>query len=294
MESIDGAGGNPLRAACEKLVTEIREFIDLSLEADEHRWEDWVSSLVKPPLVSCWLEKGCRKAACPAYEVENARCWLVAGTMCGCEPTGDFAIKYRSCTKCDVYQEAVYGDPVVEIYEHILTLVHNLKSRQDRLLTMATRDLLTGLFNRNHFNDVIGREVERARRYGESLSFMVIDLDRFKQINDEYGHLHGDGVLRTFAGILESSVRRSDMLSRFGGDEFVVVSPRSDCAANRSLIERVQSQLAAWNAEFASRDYRLSCSIGCAEIGSGMSVNDALAKADRLMFEEKNAKRATS
>lgn len=217
MESIDGAGGNPLRAACEKLVTEIREFIDLSLEADEHRWEDWVSSLVKPPLVSCWLEKGCRKAACPAYEVENARCWLVAGTMCGCEPTGDFAIKYRSCTKCDVYQEAVYGDPVVEIYEHILTLVHNLKSRQDRLLTMATRDLLTGLFNRNHFNDVIGREVERARRYGESLSFMVIDLDRFKQINDEYGHLHGDGVLRTFAGILESSVRRSDMLSRFGG-----------------------------------------------------------------------------
>ena len=291
MHFIDFASRHPRKNAYGKIIADIRGFIDLSLHAGEFQWDDWELALVKPPEVSCWSMKGCHKSECPAYEVAGIRCWLVAGMMGGIEPTCEFAIKYQSCTRCDVYQVAVYGDPEGEIYEHLVTLVHNLKTAQDKLVTMATRDILTGLFNRNHFNETIGREVARAERQGESVSFMILDLDHFKQINDEYGHQHGDGILRTFADILVSCVRRSDILCRFGGDEFIIVSPDCDCGANHSLQDRINERLAAWNAEFGCEDYRIECSIGCAMLGEGMSVVDAVAKADRLMYEEKIAKR---
>ncbi len=291
MPFIDFAGDLPRRDACEKIADEIRGFIDLSLHAGEFAWDDWVRALIKPPQVSCWIMKGCGNTGCPAYEVQGLRCWLVAGMMGGSEPTCDYAIKYQGCTNCEVYQEAVYRDPEVEIYEHLVTLVHNLKTSQDKLAAMATRDNLTGLYNRNHFNEIIGREVGRARRHGEELAFLLIDLDHFKQLNDDYGHLHGDGVLKTFAGILRGCVRSSDILCRFGGDEFVIVSPRCDCGAGNSVKARIAGSLAQWNAEFACADYRIECSIGCANLMEGMSIVDAIAVADRLMYEEKNAKR---
>lgn len=284
----------PLQKACEKIATDIRAFIELSRYADDRAWEDWSRIAANAASISCWLQKGCHKVSCPAYESEDSRCWLIAGTLCGCEPTGDFALKYKNCAKCDVYQEAVYADPVIEIYEHLITLVHNLKTKHDRLRMMATQDTLTGLYNRNHFNEVIAREVQRARRYSEPLSFMLLDLDNFKYINDAFGHLHGDGVLREFAVILKRSVRGSDMLCRYGGDEFVIVSPNTDCKANGAIIARITEHVDQWNAEFASQGYSLSCSIGCANLSDGGSVDDVLAEADRLMFEHKNSKRSMS
>jgi len=190
--------------------------------------EDWLG-IVRKSGVKCWEVKACGKEDCPAFGSTDARCWLVAGTMCGGKPQGKFAQKFGSCVECDVYQKALGLDPVAEIYEQIVTLVHSLRESRGQLKAMATRDLLTGAYNRNYFNEVIKVEAERTKRYGSTFSILIVDVDRFKQINDTYGHLHGDGILRECAQLLQRSLRSADILVRFGGDEFLILAPETDC-----------------------------------------------------------------
>lgn len=210
--------------------------------------------------------------------------------MCEKKVQGDFALKYKSCAECEVYQEAVYENPVSEIYEHLITLVHSLKSTQDKLKAMATRDILTGLYNRNYFNETIAREIEKAKRYGEKLSIIMVDIDNFKQINDNYGHLHGDGILRECAAILKKSIRTSDLLCRFGGDEFLIVAPETDCSRHEALIARINEYVSSWNKECSSNDYGLSLSIGCSAWGENKYLLDVINEADKMMYENKRNK----
>lgn len=186
----------------------------------------------------------------------------------------------------------LYRSLMREVYDHLTLLVDALKSTQERYKRMATRDLLTGLYNRNYFNETIVRDIERAKRYGERLSFVLIDVDGFKQINDTYGHLHGDGVLRACADILKRSVRKSDFLCRFGGDEFVIVTPQPACGDNSHLFERIEGSLAAWNTQFSAFDYRLSFSVGCAVWEQGRDIVDVLHEADQEMYKDKKRKKA--
>lgn len=110
---------------------------------------------------------------------------------------------------------------------------------------VAVRDGLTGVYNRRHLEQRLGEEVERARRYGQPLAVVVCDVDRFKSVNDTYGHAAGDAVLRGVATCLQATVRRTDLLARFGGEEFVVVAPSTDAAGGRTLAERARLALAA-------------------------------------------------
>jgi diguanylate cyclase (GGDEF)-like protein len=181
----------------------------------------------------------------------------------------------------------VYQSLVQEVYDHLTMFVDAMKSTQERYKRLATRDLLTGLYNRNYFNETIVRDVERAKRYGESLSFILIDVNDFKKINDTYGHLHGDGVLRACAEVLKRSIRRSDFLCRFGGDEFVIVTPQPACGDNRRLFERITENLSEWNAKFSAFDYRLSFSMGCAAWEQGRDIVDVLHEADQEMYKDK-------
>jgi diguanylate cyclase (GGDEF)-like protein len=185
----------------------------------------------------------------------------------------------------------VYQSLVQEVYDHLTQFVEAMKSTQERYKRLATRDLLTGLYNRNYFNETIVRDVERAKRYGERLSFILIDVNDFKQINDTYGHLHGDGVLRACAEVLKRSIRRSDFLCRFGGDEFVIVTPQPACTDNRQLFERIAENLAEWNAKFSAFDYRLSFSMGCAAWEQGRDIVDVLHEADQEMYKDKKRRK---
>jgi diguanylate cyclase (GGDEF)-like protein len=135
---------------------------------------------------------------------------------------------------------------IKEVYDHLSLLINTLKTSQERYKKLATRDILTGVYNRNYFNETIIRDIELARRRDERLSFILIDVNDFKMINDTYGHLHGDGVLRACADILRKSVRKSDFLCRYGGDEFVIVTPQPTCEANGPLFERIRTNLEEW------------------------------------------------
>lgn len=286
---------HPLLNALRHVANDIRMFIELSLHESDDAWEKWMPLVVKESGVKCWEKKKCiKREECPAYMNSDGRCWLIAGTMCGGRVQGDFALKYKSCTECDVYQESVFKDPVAEIYEHLITLVHSLKSTQDKLKTMATKDVLTDLYNRNYFNETIATQLERARRYGEKLSVIMIDIDNFKNINDSYGHIHGDGILRECASILKKAVRKSDILCRFGGDEFLIVTPKTDCSGNEPLIERINKFVMKWNEEYASSDYSLSLSIGCSIWEKDRDLLDVINEADRNMYENKKKRNNTA
>jgi diguanylate cyclase (GGDEF)-like protein len=279
-----------LAAAMKRLAHDIRLFIELSLREDDDAWEKWLPEVLEGLKIKCWKLKQCEKKDCPAFEKPNVRCWLTVGTMCGGKVQGDFALKYQSCTECEVYQKAVFEDPVVDIYEHLLTLIHSLREKQDRLKVMATRDLLTGLYNRNYFNETIAREIERAKRQDEDISVIMIDIDRFKQINDSYGHLHGDGMLRECASIIAKATRKSDIVCRFGGDEFLIVTFASDGYGHAAILSRIDEFVSEWNRQYASDNYRLSLSIGSAVLPREGQLMEALREADRLMYEDKRKK----
>ena len=104
-------------------------------------------------------------------------------------------------------------------------------------------DGLTGLNNRRHFFDLAKVEYERIQRYGRTLSVVMIDIDRFKDLNDAYGHLTGDAVLREIARRIEGTVRTIDVVARYGGEEFVVLMPETDLAEAVLVAERVRTAL---------------------------------------------------
>ena len=189
------------------------------------------------------------------------------------------------------YERMVFQSLIAELYEHLGMLVRTLKVSEEKYKRLATRDLLTGLYNRNYFNETMVRDIERASRNREKLSFIILDVNGFKQINDTFGHLHGDGILRECAGILRRSVRRSDFLCRYGGDEFVIVTPQPTCKDNDPLFERIRENLTKWNEEFASFDYGVSFSIGCAIWSQGRDVMEVLHEADLRMYEHKKRQR---
>ena len=114
----------------------------------------------------------------------------------------------------------------------------------ERQRMLARRESLTGCFNRRAFYELFDREVDRSRRLGEGLALLFIDLDHFKAVNDRFGHAAGDRVLQQFAMRLQGAVRETDLLARWGGEEFLVLLPHTDPAAARALAERVRRTIA--------------------------------------------------
>jgi len=240
-----------LHDALKKLSGDIRVLIDLSRRETDESWEQMIETVKK--------------------EIADE----------------DFQAEGKGQKTTDI----VYRALISEIYDHLGLLVKNLKASQERLRKLATRDLLTGLYNRNFFNETIIRDIRKAERQHEKLSIIIIDIDNFKNINDTYGHLHGDGVLRECARILKNAVRKSDFLCRYGGDEFVIVTPMPLCKENTPLFTRIEESVHAWNLEYATFDYRLSLSIGCSVWEAGKDIIEVLSEADKKMYRNKRKKK---
>jgi diguanylate cyclase (GGDEF)-like protein/hemerythrin-like metal-binding protein len=152
----------------------------------------------------------------------------------------------------------------------------------------AGTDALTGVPNRLGFNAAISREFERARRYRHPLSLMILDLDHFKQVNDVHGHLAGDRVLVGVARLIEGNIRESDLLARWGGEEFVVVATMTDGQGAARLAEKLRALMAATT---LGPGGAVTGSFGVAELRSGDSIEGLLHRADEALYRAKSGGR---
>jgi diguanylate cyclase (GGDEF)-like protein len=144
----------------------------------------------------------------------------------------------------------------------ILDLQHQLLAAREALRDQATRDGLTGLLNRNAIFEVVHKELARASREGHPLSLLMVDLDRFKQINDTHGHAAGDAVLRESARRMREAVRSYDSVGRYGGEEFLIVLPGCDGKSAVTHAERVRETFAGSPFFTGQHSVVVTCSIG--------------------------------
>lgn len=139
------------------------------------------------------------------------------------------------------FQVEVSGsDEVCAFAESFNSMISGLKDSRDRLMEATSHDMPTGLYNHMYFHERLGDEIERAKRYKRHVSVMMIDLDRFKSVNDTLGHPVGNSVIRQLANVLRESVRQIDVVSRYGGDEFTIILPETNREAAVVAAENVR------------------------------------------------------
>jgi diguanylate cyclase (GGDEF)-like protein len=159
-------------------------------------------------------------------------------------------------------------------------------SMQERLRCAAITDGLTGLYNHDHFNRVLEAELSRAQRYGHPLALMMIDIDRFKIVNDSFGHLAGNDALERIGIILRQTVRSMDSVGRFGGDEFAIVLPQADAREAAEVGERIRLAIAESLQLDVFHDHIVTASIGIADSNDPGVSNAAslIDLADRALY----------
>lgn len=174
----------------------------------------------------------------------------------------------------------------------VLFLVNLLTRRYQRKLeTVALSDKLTGLANRQALDMFLQRDMAESRRNGTGLAMLLLDLDRFKEINDARGHLAGDAVLKHVANAIRGQLRDSDVVGRWGGEEFMVILKRTDLNAALLVAEKIRQHLQALPLSYGQHHVQLSCSIGVAVLREGEAEDSLLNRADRGLYAAKQAGR---
>src|SRR6266851_1119267 len=159
--------------------------------------------------------------------------------------------------------------------------------QQELVRQQSFTDPLTEIYNRRSLEDIAGRFISHCKRLNTSLTLLMIDVDRFKDVNTKFGHLTGDVVLADTAALLKSSVRGSDAVFRYGGDEFLIILADTPRAGAAKVIERIAGLLLEWNQAGNLEGFELSLSIGVSEWSDGMTVDQLLDEADRGMYAAK-------
>ena len=165
------------------------------------------------------------------------------------------------------------------------------KKALEREETLARIDFLTGIANSRSFFELANIEINRARRYRHSFAIAYIDIDEFKAVNDDYGHLAGDNLLRLMGGALRESLRSTDIVARIGGDEFAILLPEIDPEQSRVVISKIRDKLSS---VLQSNNWKITFSAGVITfLKSPESVDKMLKKADNLMYSAKKSGRNT-
>ncbi len=173
-------------------------------------------------------------------------------------------------------------------------LMRRLHAAQAAIAELAVTDGLTGLSNRRHFFERFDEEIDRARRYGSNLSLLMLDIDHFKQVNDTYGHPAGDMVLAEVARLLNANIRTSDIIGRYGGEEFAILIPAMSVSEAAQAAEKLRVVIEVNDIALEGPPLNVTISAGVADISSVIedtkaSPKDALIRAaDRALYRAKN------
>ncbi|SDE21004.1 MULTISPECIES: GGDEF domain-containing protein [Myxococcus] len=162
----------------------------------------------------------------------------------------------------------------------------------DEIYRLTTMDGLTQIYNRRYFDEQLDREISRSRRYERMLSLVLLDIDHFKAVNDKYGHLAGDSVLKQLASTVRTKIRREDVFARYGGEEFAILLPEVSLSGTRQLAEKVRRLVEKQRFEFDRQVIPVTVSVGLAVLEPhhrepGELVRDA----DEKLFDAKTSGR---
>jgi diguanylate cyclase (GGDEF)-like protein len=184
---------------------------------------------------------------------------------------------------------------VAELFANQVAIALDNSRRVEQMGKQAVTDELTGLYNRRAFAGMAEKEVGRARRYQRPLSLIFFDIDHFKDVNDTHGHLVGDQVLRILTEKVTKTTRATDIVCRYGGEEFIVLMPEAGREEALAMAERLREMVSGITVVAAGRTLSLTISLGLAEFESGgdETLEDLIRRADKAMYSAKAAGRNT-
>ena len=169
-------------------------------------------------------------------------------------------------------------------YNGLIEDITERKLAEEELKRLATTDKLTGAYNRTKFKEIMGREIERVKRYNQPLSIMIFDIDHFKDVNDRYGHSAGDYVLKTIADIVRENIRKIDYFVRWGGEEFMIISSETNLNEAYVLAERIRETIESYIFE---DNGKVTISLGVTEFKENDTEDSLTKRADNAMYEAK-------
>ncbi|WP_456396717.1 sensor domain-containing diguanylate cyclase [Desulfurobacterium sp.] len=178
---------------------------------------------------------------------------------------------------------------IIEMLIHLAnTVMKELEKKNREIKKLADTDGLTAIYNRRKILEELEKEIIRTQRYGNPLSVIIFDIDLFKEVNDTYGHLMGDKILREIAQIIKKRIRKPDIFGRYGGEEFLIVLPETDITGGVKFAEKIRKLIE--NHPFPI-DRKITISLGVTEYKYGDTVDTLLARADRALYMAKESGR---
>jgi diguanylate cyclase (GGDEF)-like protein len=223
-------------------------------------------------------------AATSAVDLEDYVARRLAWVASGDAMATDLSMSDGTVLRCQLARLPNGGR--VLIYSDVTDIVRAAQEME----RLATIDGMTGIYNRRHFMALADREWDRARRYGRPLSFLMIDIDHFKAINDRFGHEIGDRAIVHVANLAEGCKRTSDMLARIGGEEFALLLPETEIAQAEAVAERLRFEVA--RSPLAEVDHSATVSIGVATADAAMAgISDLMKMADQALYAAKRTGR---
>lgn len=215
-------------------------------------------------------------------------------------PTGWFVVDNRSTNGSYVNEEQVPGERKLENGDRIKigpTILKFLSGADaeakyhEEIYRMTIIDGLTQIHNKRYLQEALDRDVMRARRHGRDLSVLMFDIDHFKGINDRYGHLAGDHVLRELARVVQERIRKDEVFARYGGEEFALILPETTIDGARALAETLRGRVEGHVFTFQGENIPVTISMGAAVLAEEMTGTDLVTAADAKLYEAKRSGR---
>lgn len=198
-----------------------------------------------------------------------------------------FPLMQQNCTFGPIRNE---NREIIAIYISVQD-VTDFVVYEHKLVQMAKVDSLTGVYNRRYLDTRLAEEMERSRRHGNPLSIFILDIDYFKVINDTHGHICGDYTLRAMSELLQNAIRTSDILGRYGGEEFCCVMPETTFEQALVLAERCREQISENRFSCSDQQSRITVSIGVTTQTAGDTLERMIKRADDSLYEAKRTGR---